>query len=65
MAEWKEGDEVMLKSSGPRMTVATIKSDGMVICEWFDGNTPRSHAFNAAVLKRVSDSGPGGTISRG
>ena len=64
MDQWKPGDEVMVKSGGPVMTVATIKSDGRVLCEWFDVKNPKSFAFTAAVLKRPDESGPP-RISRG
>ncbi len=32
--EWKEGDEVRLKSGGPVMTVAEISEYGVVHCRW-------------------------------
>ena len=36
--EFECGDVVMLKSSGPKMTVARNDEDGLVVCDFFDCN---------------------------
>lgn len=33
-----EGDVVMLKSGGPKMTIAKIHHDRQCYCNWFEGN---------------------------
>jgi uncharacterized protein YodC (DUF2158 family) len=40
MAEqkFKTGDDVVLKSGGPRMTVREYVADGKVQCDWFNGS---------------------------
>ena len=64
MAQWKVGDDVILKSGGPTMTVKALKADDMVFCEWFDGkNTPQGHVFHADMLKSPPESGTR-TLSR-
>lgn len=36
MSEFEPGDVVVLKSGGPRMTVAKTTSREHIICTWFD-----------------------------
>ncbi len=57
MAEWNVGDEVVLKSGGPVMTVRKIHSDG-VDCEWFDGEELKGHGFVFDQLMIPPESGP-------
>ena len=65
MAQWNIGDEVMLNSGGPTMTVRTIKNDGSVYCEWFDGKgEAKGKGFVSEQLKSPSETGPR-TVSRG
>jgi uncharacterized protein YodC (DUF2158 family) len=49
--EFKEGDEVVMKSGGPRMVVVEVKPDGWVRCEWMDKNVRQSQDFKATSLK--------------
>lgn len=56
MAQFKPGDTVRLKSGGPLMTVAMIRTDGEVDCEWFDEkDQPQSRIFKPTSL--VADDG--------
>ncbi|WP_144938391.1 DUF2158 domain-containing protein [Pseudomonas alabamensis] len=60
MSDFKKGDLVMLRSGGPKMTVADIDDfsekepvgpkDG-VKCQWFEGNEVYERVFDSAVLK--------------
>jgi uncharacterized protein YodC (DUF2158 family) len=55
--QWKTGDEVILKSGGPIMTVAQVGVYGGqpgCRCTWFVDNKPQEHVFPADVLKRPS-----------
>lgn len=36
--QWKAGDVVVLRSGGPRMTVAQIRGDGACMCVWMDAD---------------------------
>ncbi len=58
--QFKSGDSVQLKSGGPIMTVAEIKTgvfakgtdlEGKYHCQWFSGSTLRSGYFKAESLK--------------
>ena len=58
MSELKKGDEVMLKSGGPIMTIQNIGSYTMphgiengALCVWFDGNKPMEKVFDVATLE--------------
>ncbi len=47
----KVGDVVQLKSGGPKMTIASTKSNAAgVLCTWFDGNEVKSSRFPADAL---------------
>ena len=35
MREWKMGDVVVLMSGGPRMTITSIQTNGIIHCMWF------------------------------
>jgi len=50
--QFKPGDTVMLRSGGPRMTVAMV--DGRsAFCEWFsDDQQPKGRSFALSSLKR-------------
>lgn len=51
--ELKEGDVVMLKSGGPKMTVETIGQydyENKAYCTWFDGNKKVSDLFKLEAL---------------
>ncbi|MBW1251062.1 DUF2158 domain-containing protein [Pseudomonas tolaasii] len=59
MADFKKGDVVVLRSGGPKMTVADIGDysghgtgpvDG-VKCQWFDKTKRFEEVFDAEVLK--------------
>ena len=58
MGQWKPGDVVVLKSGGPTMTVANVRQDGKVVCEWFDDNKPQGRAFDPDVLEPPPPPGP-------
>lgn len=40
----KEGDVVVLKSGGPRMTIEEINDDA-ALCQWFDGTKAQRERF--------------------
>lgn len=46
----KIGDEVCLKSGGPRMTVAEVRPDGMLRCLWFSTDHHLQNAWLAPDL---------------
>lgn len=49
--EIKAGDVVVLKSSGPLMTVAWVRGDEAK-CEWFDAkNEPQARVYDLVVLR--------------
>ena len=52
------GDLVILKSGGPVMTVAFLRTDNRHIhCEWFDEDVVlQSHTFRPESLKHAADS---------
>lgn len=47
MAEqkFKTGDDVVLKSGGPRMTVNKYVSGDSIKCDWFNGSDFNSNTF--------------------
>jgi uncharacterized protein YodC (DUF2158 family) len=47
---WKEGDVVMLKSGGPKMTVDSFDPKFGVSCSWFEEGTRRTACFESAYL---------------
>jgi uncharacterized protein YodC (DUF2158 family) len=52
VTEFKPGDTVRLKSSGPLMTVKVKQSSGEYYCEWFDEkNNLQGRAFSATSLE--------------
>ncbi len=62
MADFKKGDVVVMRSGGPKMTVADIgdysgfgtgPKDG-VKCQWFDKAKSFEEVFDAEVLKAYS-----------
>ncbi|HYS21225.1 MAG TPA: DUF2158 domain-containing protein [Gemmatimonadales bacterium] len=55
MAQLKKGDEVVVKSGGPRMVVETIGTahmtgDAFADCVWFEGNQRHAARFDVEVL---------------
>lgn len=52
MSEFKVGDVVKLKSSGPKMTVTNISSDNEVSCIWFDVNERKNGCFPLDTLTK-------------
>ena len=42
--DWKKGDLVRLKSSGPNMTVMDVSDEG-IRCWWFDKDKHREKVF--------------------
>jgi uncharacterized protein YodC (DUF2158 family) len=57
MSDFKPGDQVMLKSSGPVMTVDFVRTESgftTVTCVWFDNKfEPHQIRFGADSLKAV------------
>jgi uncharacterized protein YodC (DUF2158 family) len=62
MSEIVKGDVVVLKSTGPAMTVASIKNQPAIagfpasvaaFCQWFDGDKPQEKWFDVVTLKHV------------
>lgn len=53
-AKFKPGDLVKLKSGSPVMTVHHTDSEGEVVLNWFDGQTPKSHVAPQDLLEKVS-----------
>lgn len=56
--ELKEGDVVMLKSGGPKMTVAQVAtfmghSGPMAQCQWFENKKMETALFPPSSLKKV------------
>ena len=56
----KVGDEVMLKSGGPRMTVEWIGENSVTklpaaVCTWFDKNEKKSDTFAQGALEKPTD----------
>lgn len=49
--DFEVGDIVMLRSGGPKMTIAHI-AGGMCMCAWFDKSRPRTDQFDPAMLFR-------------
>ncbi len=59
---FKEGDIVVLKSGGPRMTVSHYDV-GMVVCTWFVGTEQKHGTFNEATLFKPTGPKPSGYAS--
>lgn len=59
MSDFKEGDIVVVKSGGPKMTVSKISTEGC-FCTWFQEGKPQSYLFESAVLKKVEE--PAGAV---
>ena len=55
--DFKVGDVVVLKSGGPKMTIAAVKAD-RAICIWFnrreDSHEERTAEFLTPTLKRLT-----------
>ena len=73
MANFKKGDVVVMRSGGPKMTVADIgdysgsgtgPKDG-VKCQWFDKAKRFDEVFDAEVLKAYSSPSMGFVVGRG
>jgi len=64
MYEFRKGDLVRLKSGGPKMTVAEIRDDYKVVCDYFVGNERKSEVFDPKVLVKA-DTGSQGTSDGG
>ncbi len=73
MSEFKKGDVVVMRSGGPKMTVADIgdysggfstgPQDG-VKCQWFEKTKMFEQVFDAAVLKPYSAPAVGFVVGR-
>lgn len=51
--EFKPGDVVVLKSGGPKMTIAFRAESGNAwVCHWFEGATRRDGGFVPETLKK-------------
>jgi uncharacterized protein YodC (DUF2158 family) len=48
---FQKGNEVQMKSGGPRTVVLSVSSEGTVRCEWMDGATKKSLDFDETSLK--------------
>ncbi len=61
MSEIKKGNQVMLKSGSPLMTVQHVgdysKSgiESGALCIWFDNSKPMEKVFDVATLEIVTD----------
>lgn len=58
MAKFNQGDIVVLKSGGPKMTVeGYAKNDpSKLLCTWFDNNNERvSQQFREVTLKKYGE----------
>jgi uncharacterized protein YodC (DUF2158 family) len=52
---FKEGEIVVLKSGGPKMTIKTIYSELEIKCTWFDTlGHAQEHVFPAILLRKAS-----------
>ena len=49
------GDQVMLKSGGPTMTVVNLLPDGRVVSKYFDGNNSHYPTLPRACLVRAKE----------
>ncbi len=49
-SQYKIGDEVRLKTRGPRMVIHTVRDNNCYDCQWFDGNVLHNGYFNGANL---------------
>lgn len=73
MADFKKGDIVIMRSGGPKMTVADLGDyssygtgpENGVKCQWFDKTKRLEDVFDAEVLKIYSDPVMGFAVSRG
>lgn len=52
MSEWKTGKIARLKSGGFPMTVVDVV-DGLVVCQWPDGNEFRTGRFAPEMLEEL------------
>lgn len=56
---FSQGDVVVLKSGGPKMTIKGIGKYGIVpkednaLCEWFDGNKRTEHVFELHAIEKA------------
>lgn len=53
MDELKVGDQVVLNSGGPDMTIDHVQEDGELRCVWLDGAVEHHATFPAACLTRA------------
>jgi len=71
MSGFNKGDEVQLKSGGPKMVIAELGDYGPLgpedgaKCVWFDKATKKEDVFDVAVLKKYSSAPIGVRLSRG
>ncbi len=57
MAEFKEGDVVMLKSGGPSMTINKyLEDDDLYECVWFVDNKATYRTFKATTIEKLESS---------
>ena len=59
------GDEVQLKSGGPRMTVTAIHEGGDVSCSWFDDKGNRQGGSFPQAALRIAPEIPRGPRQAG
>ena len=59
MEEIKAGDQVILKSGGPTLTVRNVgeydSEKDCAFCEWFDGTKNKHAVFALITLKKIDD----------
>lgn len=73
MSEFKKGDVVVMRSGGPKMTVADVgdfSGFGMgpengVKCQWFEKTKIHEQVFDAEVLKPYTAPAVGFVVGRG
>jgi uncharacterized protein YodC (DUF2158 family) len=65
MPDFKVGDVVQLKSGGPRMTIANMKSNPAgVLCAWFDEADVKTSRFPAEALEAAKKTQKKATVKR-
>jgi len=52
MSELKIGDVVVLKSGGPKMTVAYIGNSGKIDCVWFKESNEKRGTFHVEAVQK-------------
>jgi uncharacterized protein YodC (DUF2158 family) len=53
--KFKSGDQVQLKSGGPKMTIDHYTSSAHVVCHWFAGNKLETGNFQQDALQTYAE----------